>query len=170
MGQSLERPERREFRVLPRTIVMVGVVALSVAALLPAMSLHELLSTGTIDWTYRGSGPRALPSWVVYPLGWAFLLWCLYFYIPMLRYLRSPVMFALEPDAIEVHGTRIERNEVTSIRPRMWHSDVLLESKRGNFRIYPGHAAGGVAALTEAFPDRFDPLWLKDSGAWLVGR
>ena len=170
MGQCLHPPERREFRVLPRTIILVAVLLLPLAAALPAMSLHELLSTGTIDWTYEGLGRRALPSWATYPFGWTLLFWCLYFFIPMLRYLRAPLMFALEPDAIEVHGTRLDRDEVITIRPRTWHADVLLESTRGNFRIYPGHVAGGVAALKEAFPDRFDPLWLTDSGAWLVGR
>ncbi|WP_068863230.1 hypothetical protein [Erythrobacter dokdonensis] len=169
-GQATEPLARREFKVLPRTIFLVGLILLPITALLPAISLHELISTGTIDWTYRGSGRRALPSWAAYPFGWAFLLWGLYFFVPMLRYIRSPLMFALEPEGIEVQGIRIERNEITSIRPRILQGDVLLESERGKFRIYPGHVAGGVAALKEAFPDRFDPLWLKDSRAWLVGR
>jgi hypothetical protein len=107
---------------------------------------------------------------LAYPFGWAVFIWGIYFVLALLRYIRAPLMFALEPEVIEVAGTRIPRNEVLSIRPRRWHADVLIESKRGNFRLHPGHVAGGVAALQDAFPDRFDPLWLTDSGPWLVGR
>jgi hypothetical protein len=137
---------------------------------IPAMSLHELLTTGTIDWTAVGSGRRKVPIWIIYAFGWVGFLWFVSIFVPMLKYYVRPVMFALEHGAIEVEGQRIANQDVIAIRPRQWHVDALLETTHGNHRLHLHLVPKGVTALRSSFPDRFRPGWLKDGNEWFVGR
>jgi hypothetical protein len=160
---------RREFRFRGRTLA-VYVVMFGLMSVVPIMSLHELFTTGTINWTAGGEGRRSYPSWIAYPLGWAMMLYFPRLYFPLFKYLKHPLMFALDDQAIEIGGERIPREQVISILPRSRHADVLVETERGGYSIRPFQVAGGVSALQEAFPDKFDPKFLRDAPAWLVGR
>jgi hypothetical protein len=138
-------------------------------AVYPALSLHELVTTGTIDWTAT-EGRRSWPRWLTYSIGWAGLWFGLQIVVPLLKYSVRPLMFALDDEALEIGGLRIPREQVTVIRPRWWRGDVLVETERGNFSINPAKVAGGVTALRRAFPDRFEVRYLKDGPEWIVGR
>jgi hypothetical protein len=133
------------------------------------MSIHELYTTGTIDWMASGSGRRRYPSWFVYPFGWALLLYFLRLYLPLYKYLWQPLMFALDDEAIEIDGHRIPLDQVIALHPRSHRADVLVETEQGDFSIRPYQVARGVSALRKAFPDRFEPQYLTDAPAWVVG-
>jgi hypothetical protein len=144
-------------------------LACGVLAVFPAMSLHELITTGTIDWNAT-DGRRSWPRWITYPLGWGGLWFGLQILVPLLKYSVRAFMFALDDEALEIGRHRIPREQVTKIRPRWWRGDVLVETARGNFSINPAKVAGGVTALSHAFPDRFEPLHLRDGPEWIVER
>jgi hypothetical protein len=160
---------RREFRVRFRTLyfVLFGIVFFSA---LPALSLYELFTTGTIDWMAEiGGRRRALPRWVMYLVFWSVFFFYVIPSIRLFRYVADPLMFALDDEAIEIDGNRIPQEHVLSIRQRWWRSDILLETTTGNYSIRPYQVSGGVSALQEVFHDRFNPRYLKDAPSWLVG-
>lgn len=139
-------------------------------AFIPIMNLYELYTTGSIDWTTEQVGRRSTPKWIAYPVCWAAFLYFPRLYLPLFRYLRQPLMFALDDEVIEIRGHRIPRDQIIVIHPRSNRADVLVETEQGDFSIRPYMVAGGVSALKRAFPDRFDPRFLKDAPAWMVGR
>ena len=144
------RITERVFRVKDRPLYGIALM-LSLGAILPAMSIHELVTTGTIDMEAVGKGWRKRPTWISYLITWSIFLPYLWYFRPYFRYFGESEMFRLNERGIVIRGTTLAPDEVLGFRYTFFRGYVL-QSTRGDFSIHPRISEGAIEALAEAFP------------------
>ncbi|UYV14721.1 hypothetical protein [Porphyrobacter sp. ULC335] len=156
----------RAFNVGYRALMPV-VAIFAVLAILPIMSLHELLTTGTIDLDAVGQGSRKTPTWISYLVGWGCFLLVLVAN-PFRKYFTRPEMFRLGPQGITLSGVNLAPDEVLGFGVSPLRGFVL-HSSRGDFPIHPWLIKGATRALAEAFPNVAWHTRKEEWPSWLLG-
>ena len=162
-GSHPRLDEEWDFRVESRTLVLLP-LALAVFTIVPALSIYEYLSTGTIDVSINGPD---FPMWLLYSICWPAFLWLLYALAPTLKYYSNPEMFSLRDGAIEVRGHHVAFGDVLKITGRPMRADTLVETRLGNFTIHPHLARAAVSGLRYVFKESYDqngftnPAWFS---------
>lgn len=146
-----ERFKERVFRVMNGPLYGIAFL-LALCAILPVMSLHELITTGTIDMDAVGKGRRETPTWMAYLIGWFLFLSTLLIYRPIIRYVLDGEMFRLNQQGIVIRDTTLTPEEVLGFSPSILLRGYVLHSTRGDFSIHPRISDGAMEALAEAFP------------------
>ena len=144
------RITERVFRVKDRPLYGIALM-LTLCAILPMMSIHELITTGTIDMDAVGQGRRKTPTWISYLVTWSIFLPYLWYFRPYFRYFGESEMFRLNERGIVIGGTTLSPDEVLGFRYSLFRGHVL-HSTRGDFPIHPRLSEGAIEALAEAFP------------------
>lgn len=144
------RITERVFRVDDWRLYSIALI-LTLCAIVPVISLHELITTGTIDMDAVGKGRRKIPSWILYLGAWSCFFIILWFFRPFFRYFGESEMFRLNEHGIVVSGTTLAPDEVIGFRYSFFRGYVL-QSTRGDFSIHPRISEGAIEALAEAFP------------------
>ena len=161
-GSNLERV----FRVGDRPLYSLAFY-LTLATVMPVLSLYELVTTGTIDMDAVSRGRLELPMWSLYLGGWLIFVAAMWAYRPHLRYFVDSEMFRLNEHGIVVCGVQIAPEEVLGFRYSFLRGHVL-QSARGDFPIHPWMIKGAVEALAEAFP-HIPPIKQGNTPRWLMG-
>jgi hypothetical protein len=134
------------------------IIMVPVAAVTPAMSLVELLTTGTIDFDAVSPGRTSLPFWFLYLIGWPVFLALFYTHgLPAMRYLAQGYVFRVGPNSIWVSGHEVPKSDITGYH---WTSRHILRIDAGDrsYRVHPGMNSHGKAflesVLDEALSER----------------
>ena len=146
-----------------RALLVLPAIIFGFFGILPAMSLFELVTTGTIDLEAVGRGRMEIAQWKLYIVGWAVFLFFGAGYFPMLKYYREPEMFALSKEGIEIEGRLFSRDEILSIR-NTWRG-LRVETARQSYFFHVYAVPGASSALARMFPNfeiktREAPIWL----------
>ncbi|MEL1250469.1 hypothetical protein [Aurantiacibacter gilvus] len=121
-----------------------------IAGFLPALSIHELATTGTIDWSAVTSGRREIPHWLIYPIGWlCFLTLAMVGFVPAISAILRGYVFEIESNRIRIGGEWISRTEIGEGK-WIWTGGMRLKTTHGNVHFYPRLSPGGPKAV-EAF-------------------
>ena len=166
-GQPELTDTEQVFRVGNRPLVLIALFV-AFLAVLPANSLYELITTGTIDLEAVGKGRRAIPNWQVYAIGWilgAPLIWASL--RVLMRYLPEREMFRLGPQGITIRSETIAPEEVQGFATSFRRGHVL-RTTRGDFPFHPLMVKGAPEALALALP-HVPPLKNRDIAAWALG-
>lgn len=166
-GKAVLTDTEQVFRVGNRPLILIALFV-AMLAVLPANSLYELITTGTIDLDAVGKGRRAIPTWQVYTIGWiigAPLIWASL--RVLMRYLPEREMFRLGPQGITIRGETIAAEEVHGFATSFRKGHVL-RTLRGDFPIHPLMVKGAPEALALALP-HVPPLKNRDIAAWALG-
>ena len=145
-GSSLDRV----FRVGDPALYRIAFY-LAFGAVLPLVSLQELVTTGTIDMEAVGRGRGRFPMWALYLSGWVAFVAAVWTHRPLLRYFGDSEMFRLGQQGIAIRGVTLAPEEVLGFRYSFLRGHVL-QSTRGDFPIHPWLIKGAVEALADAFP------------------
>jgi hypothetical protein len=158
-------PTVRVFRVGNRPLILIAAM-IALTALVPASSLHELITTGTIDFEAVSQTRRKIPIWFLYATAWPIFLITVWSTRSILRYVFHRDMFSLGSDGITIRGQTLSPDEVQGFRHSFLRGHVL-RSRRGEFPIHPWMVKGGVEALAEALP-HIPPLKKGEVPGWLL--
>jgi hypothetical protein len=164
VGADGSNPER-VFRVGNRPLLIIA-LTLAMTAIVPVSSLHELVTTGTIDMDAVTPTRRKIPIWILYATAWPIFLMALWGTLPTFRYLIRREMFRLGPRGIVISGEALAPEEVLGFRYSVLRGHVL-KSSRGDFPIHPWMVKGGVEALAEALP-HIPPLKKGEASDWML--
>ena len=124
-------------------------ILITATSLIPLMTVEEILRTGTIDLFELGEGRVKLPFWITMAIGWpGFIYFTVTFFIPAIVSIIRGHLFILDGDRIRKGKKIISRNEIDSVRPSSI-GGVLLQSREGTLRVYPGLNPKGEQALAE---------------------
>ncbi len=155
----------RVFRVGNRPLMIIA-LGLAIVSIVPLSSLHELITTGTIDFHVVTDTRHKIPHWLLYGTAWPMLLGVIWFTIPLLRYFRQREMFTLGQRGIIISGVTLAPEEVLGFRYSLLRGYVL-RSTRGEFPVHPYIVRGGPEALSEALP-HLPPLKKGELPDWVL--
>ena len=158
-------PTARVFRVGNRPLILL-VAMIALTALVPASSVHELITTGTINFEAVSQTRRKIPIWFLYATAWPTFLITVWSTRPILRYVFDREMFSLVPEGITIRGQTLSPDEVQGFRHSFLRGHVL-RSTRGEFPIHPWMVKGGVEALADALP-HIPPLRRSEAPDWML--
>lgn len=166
-GQAELTETEQVFRVGNRPLILIALFV-AFLAFVPAISLYELFTTGTIDLDAVGKGRRAIPNWQLYAIGWIIgppLIWGSL--RVLLRYLPEREMFRLGPQGITIRGETIAPEDVHCFATSFRKGHVL-RTTRGDFPLHPLMVRGAPEALASALP-HVPPLKNREIAAWALG-
>lgn len=147
-SQSLQtfKMDQKISWVVPAMFLMSGI--------LPAMSLFELLTTGTIDMDAVGRGRARIPTWILYLIAWPCFL---FFWVPFAWWVRNlwqGHVFRLEGDRLIVGRRSVLSEDVAELRTHWFGCEVtLMDGKRLWFA--PWFSSDGSELLSKKFSDKW---------------
>ena len=127
--------------------LFLGMFAMT--ALLPAMSLFEFVTTGTIDMDAVGRGRGKIPSWILYSLSWVcFAFVSVTAFAPALMCILKGVIFEIRDGKLILDGKAI-RPEMIQSFGQAGMRGTKIETTIGTFYCHPGLNTEGKAALDQ---------------------
>lgn len=152
-----------------RALILVPLGALAVPSVLPLMSIHEVITTGTIDFDAVGKGRGKFPMWLLYSVGWVGFFTMYWAIHPIEKYYANRVMFELDAGHITISGTRLALDEIASVRWRRFYHALELKTQDETFLVHPHLVPWSTVALIRALPKFADSIPDHRASEWLTG-
>ena len=115
---------------------------------LPAVSLIDLITTGTIDFDSVSPTRYQIPTWQLYLVGWICLIVIGSIGLfPSWKYALRGYVFKISQGSIILDGHTIERADVTGTQSTVRGEKVMTE--KGVFLVHPNMAEHGQAAFKQ---------------------
>lgn len=150
-----------------RVALTIGFAA--VTAIGPALSIWELVSTGTIDFDAASEGSRQLPVWLLYAISWPVFVHFFVWMIRAAKYVPLKAGFAIEGGTLRIHGVELERRNIIDITTQrlgiFGHpiERVTVSTPSAEFSLVPDFYVGGLEAF-RAWADLAIPILDQRAG------
>jgi len=121
--------------------LLAGLLLMS--ACVPLASIHEIITTGTIDMDAVGRGRAEIPVWILYLITWpVFLYFCVLFFLPAFGAIIRGYVFKCDGETLIVKGVAIEKLAIRSYEFTLVKG-TCLSTENGGVSFHPGLSSKG---------------------------